>query len=51
VSYALILLGGIGVNQWSLAFIGVWLASIFLLLCAIANTWSLVIWIIGQGRA
>lgn len=49
-SYALILIAAVGfiADQWSLALGGLWLVTIFLLLAAIANTWSLVIWIIEQ---
>jgi hypothetical protein len=51
-SYALILLAALGfvLDQWSLACIGLWLATIFLLICAISNTWSIVIWIIEQPQ-
>lgn len=50
VSYSLILLAGagFGINQWSMAFIGMWLASVFLLICGIANTWGVVIWIVDH---
>ena len=53
LSYGLILLAGLGfvVGQWSLAFIGLWLATLMLLICAISNTWSLVIWIIEHRRS
>jgi hypothetical protein len=52
VSYGLILAAAIlfAVNQWSLAFIASWSASILLLICAITNTWSLVMWIVEQRR-
>lgn len=36
------------IDQWSLAFAALWLANIMLLISAIANTWSLVLWIIEQ---
>lgn len=51
VNYGLILGAAIGfaVNQWALGFTGLWLATILLLLSAIANTWNLVIWIVA-GR-
>lgn len=51
-SYGLIALAGLlfVFDQWALAFIGMWLATLMLLLCAIANTWNLVLWIIEQGR-
>jgi len=49
-SYALILITtwGFFANQWSLAFMTEWLAMILLLISAIANTWSLVIWVVTQ---
>lgn len=52
VGYALVLIAGLGFtgNQWSPAFMGLWLAALLLLICAIANTWGLVIWIVEQGR-
>jgi hypothetical protein len=52
VSYGLILLGALGmaVGQASPAFVGLWLAMLALLICAIANTWSLVIWIVEQRQ-
>jgi hypothetical protein len=52
VSYVVILLAGLGFvgNQWSLAFMGVWLATLLLLICAIANTWGVVLWIVEQRR-
>ncbi|MEZ4668646.1 MAG: hypothetical protein R3E39_12105 [Anaerolineae bacterium] len=51
VSYGLLVLAGLGFlfDQWTVAFMGVWLAVLMLLLCAIANTWSLVLWIVEQG--
>lgn len=52
LSYALIVLAvpGFFASYWSLAFMGVWLATLLLLVCAIANTWSLVLWIIDQRK-
>ena len=52
LGYSLIVLAGLlfMFDQWSLAFMVIWLATLTLLLCAIANTWSLVLWIIEQGR-
>jgi len=55
-SYALILLTALGfvIGLWSLAFMGVWLATLALLMSAIGNTWSLVTWIIerrGNSRS
>ena len=49
-TYPLILITGLCfvVNQPLVAFAGVWLATIWLLVCAIYNTWSLVVWIIMQ---
>ncbi len=50
VAYLLIGVGGISFVgiQWSLGFAVLWIASVLLLLCAIANTWSLVLWIVEQ---
>lgn len=50
-SYALLVVAAVSfvVNQWSVGFLGIWAADIALLLCAIANTWSVVIWIIEKG--
>ncbi|MBL8154374.1 MAG: hypothetical protein JNM70_09335 [Anaerolineae bacterium] len=50
--YILIPIAGLGFlgGQWALAFLGIWLASVLLMLCAIANTWSLMLWIIEQGK-
>jgi hypothetical protein len=49
-SYGLILLSALGLaaGQASPAFIGLWLAMIVLLICGIANTWSLVTWIVER---
>ncbi len=51
-SYGLIFIGALCfvMNQWSLAFMSAWLAMILLLISAIANTWSLVMWIIEQRQ-
>jgi hypothetical protein len=51
VSYTLIWLAALGlmIDQWPLAFTGIWLAVILLLLAAIANTWSLVTWIVEHS--
>jgi hypothetical protein len=51
-SYVLVGLGAICLlaNQWSLGITSIWLATILLLMSAIANTWSLVLWIIEQVR-
>jgi hypothetical protein len=50
--YGLLLLTGVGfeIKQWSLAFTGSAVAMVLLLIAAIANTWSLVLWIIDQRR-
>jgi hypothetical protein len=50
--YALILVAALcfAITQWSLAFFAIWLATIFLLLSAITNTWNLVIWILEQRK-
>lgn len=52
VSFMLIGLGAAELltNQWSLGIDGIWLATVLLLVSAIANTWSMVIWIIEQQR-
>jgi hypothetical protein len=52
VGYLLILAAGAGfaTDEWRLALMGLWLAPAALLICAIANTWSLVLWIIEQRR-
>lgn len=50
INYGLLVLTALlfAVDQWSMALTGLWLTSILLLVCAISNTWSLVIWIIDQ---
>ncbi|MBZ0282735.1 MAG: hypothetical protein K8L97_18480 [Anaerolineae bacterium] len=50
VSYTVILASGVCffVDQWSIGFMSLWLADVIVLVCAIANTWSLVMWIIEQ---
>jgi uncharacterized membrane protein len=50
--YALIVLAALGfvLDQSTLALIAICIATIVLLLCAIANTWSLVIWIVERGK-
>lgn len=52
VNYALIVLAAVcfAGDQWSFGFGGLWLATVLLLVSAIANTWSLVIWIVNQRR-
>jgi hypothetical protein len=52
LSFVLIGLGAICllVNQWAIGIDGIWLATVLLLISAIANTWSMVIWIIEQQR-
>ncbi|MBX3086619.1 MAG: hypothetical protein KF716_33605 [Anaerolineae bacterium] len=52
LSYVLFGAGGLClfIDQWSLGIVAVWLATVLLLLAAIANTWSLVLWIIEQNR-
>jgi hypothetical protein len=37
-------------NYWQIAFLGLWLVIILLLLSAISNTWSLVMWIVEVKR-
>lgn len=50
IAYGLLIAAGICffADQWALAFLGVWLVVILLLICAISNTWSMVMWIIEQ---
>jgi hypothetical protein len=50
VNYALIVIAAIclAADQWALGFTLVWLVTILRLLSAIANTWSLVLWILEQ---
>ena len=50
VSHLLMMVSGLCflIDQSPLAFASLWLATILLLIAAIANTWSLVIWIIEQ---
>src|SRR5258708_7394884 len=50
VNFPFLLISGLlfVVNELLVAFGGVWLAAISLLVCAIYNTWSLVVWIIMQ---
>lgn len=39
-----------GINQWSLALTLLWIAVLLLMICGIANTWSLVVWIIERRK-
>lgn len=39
---------GFAATHWTLSLVGLWLANILLLLAAISNTWSMVIWIVEQ---
>jgi hypothetical protein len=50
VNYALIVMAALcfAADQWSPGFTLTWLVTILLLLSAIANTWSLVLWILEQ---
>jgi hypothetical protein len=50
LSWALILISALffAFDQMALAFAGLCVANLLLLLCAIANTWALVIWIVEQ---
>jgi hypothetical protein len=50
IAYGLLITAGVCflTDQWALAFLGVWLVVILLLICAISNTWSMVMWIINQ---
>lgn len=38
------------IQQWNAALIGVCAAALLLILCAIANTWSMVLWIIEHYK-
>ncbi len=51
-SYLLLVAAGVcfAATQWSIGFLAVWVADILLLLCAITNTWSLVVWIVEQKQ-
>jgi hypothetical protein len=51
-NYGLLLVAaiGFGLAQWSLGFAGVSIMSVSMLVTSIANTWSLVIWIVEQGQ-
>jgi hypothetical protein len=35
-------------EQWSMAFASVCIGTMLVLICAIANTWSLIVWIVEQ---
>ncbi|WP_174243867.1 hypothetical protein, partial [Escherichia coli] len=50
LSYILILSAAVllFLDQWSWALMGLWVSSVMLLLSAIANTWSMVRWIVDQ---
>jgi hypothetical protein len=52
VGFTSVLLAAVGfiTDQWSLSLGGLWLFTICLMVAAIANTWSLVIWIIEQRQ-
>lgn len=52
VAYALLMLSAIvfATDQWRLAFTGLWIAVLLLLVSAIFNTYSLVIWIFDQHK-
>jgi hypothetical protein len=51
-AYVLILLASLAftLNQWPLGFIVLWIATLDLIVCGIANTWSMVLWIIYQNK-
>jgi hypothetical protein len=38
------------IDQWSIAFMSLFLAILLLLVSAISNTWSLVLWIVDQRQ-
>jgi hypothetical protein len=37
-------------NQWSFGFLALWFVIVLLLISAISNTWSLIMWIVEQRR-
>jgi hypothetical protein len=41
---------GFALAQWDFALTGLWLVTVLLLMCAVGNTWSLMIWLIEQPR-
>jgi hypothetical protein len=52
LAYALLMLSALGFtsDQWPLSFTGLWIAVMLLLISAIFNTYSLVIWIFDQHK-
>ncbi|MBX3065171.1 MAG: hypothetical protein KF726_19480 [Anaerolineae bacterium] len=50
LSYALVLIAAVLLllNVWSVALLDLWLVVILLFVCAISNTWALVLWIVEQ---
>ncbi|MEP7290212.1 MAG: hypothetical protein ABI835_00460 [Chloroflexota bacterium] len=52
LSYTLLLTAAacFAAAQWGVGFGSVWFAAIFLLIAAVTNTWSLVTWIMDQGK-
>jgi hypothetical protein len=52
VSYALLLIASLAllIEQVAPAFFAIWFATVALMLCAISNTWSLVLWIVEQHK-
>lgn len=52
ISYALLPIAGIfcALDRWPAAFTILWIATLLILICGIAGTWGLVIWIIYQRR-
>lgn len=51
--YLLLVLAGLGFEISTispLAFAGIWLATVMLAGCTIANTWAMVVWIVEQYR-
>jgi hypothetical protein len=47
---SLVIAGGFILPQQDLAFMILWLVTVLLLICAIANTWSLMVWIMERPR-
>jgi hypothetical protein len=43
-----VVMGALVMSQWDAAFMVLWAASVLLLICAVSNTWSLVVWIVEQ---
>jgi hypothetical protein len=52
VGYVLIVLAALGflLDQWSLAFVGLSLATAALMVCGIVNTWAMVVWVVDRKK-